>query len=112
MRRRSKGCGSKSEMYRRFPTLRILRRSDFEVRKAACRGVVFLSIHENRTHRRVDNPRYIALESTMKLWAALFLATLFVPVSAKQSEHQLKVRMSWGHGATVAAPYFFKLVPA
>jgi hypothetical protein len=37
---------------------------------------------------------------------------LVSPTSAQETEHQLKVRMSWGHENRVVVPYFFKLVPA
>ncbi len=48
----------------------------------------------------------------MKHWMIPILAMLLTPMLAAESRGQVKVRMSWGHEAVVASPYYFKLVPA
>jgi hypothetical protein len=50
----------------------------------------------------------------VKPWAAPLLVMCLMPVVAESRAQVkvVKVRMSWGHEAAVASPYYFKLVPA
>src|SRR5262245_44084633 len=48
----------------------------------------------------------------MKRWIVPILAMFLTTMLAAESRGQVKVRMSWGHEAASASPYYFKLVPA
>ena len=52
------------------------------------------------------------MTNTVKCWVTPILTIFLLPALAMEPRGQVKVRISWGHEAAAASPYYFKLVPA